>query len=81
MKKIREVAINKLENLRRIKLKTVILLLVFISIGYLMLVCSLYAAVPQRINYQGKLLNSAGEPVSDGNRNIRFIRIYCGIIV
>ncbi|MCK4533848.1 hypothetical protein KAU39_08685, partial [bacterium] len=72
MKKIKEMVINKLENLGKMKLKTVILLLAFISIGYLMLVISLYAAVPQMINYQGKLLNSSGEPVSDGNRNITF---------
>ena len=72
MKKIKEAIINKFESLGRIKLKTVILLLVFVSIGYLILVSSLYAAVPQRINYQGKLLDSGGEPVSNGNRNITF---------
>ncbi len=72
MKKIKEAVINGFGNLRKMKLKTVILLLAFVSIGYLILVVSLYAAIPQRINYQGKLLDGSGEPVSDGNRNITF---------
>ena len=75
MKKIKETIINKFKNLDRIKLKTVILLIAFISIVYLMLVISLYAAVPQRINYQGKLMDNAGQPVSDGNYSVTF-RIY-----
>ena len=72
MKKIKEAVMNKLENLRGMKLKTIILLLAFLSIGYLILVVSLYAAVPQRINYQGKLLDNLGAPVTDGSRNITF---------
>ena len=75
MKRIKEPIINKLKSLGRIKLKTVILLLAFISVVYLMLVISLYAAVPQRINYQGKLMDNAGQPVSDGNYSVTF-RIY-----
>ncbi|MCK4533263.1 hypothetical protein KAU39_05705 [bacterium] len=72
MKKTKEAVMNKFKKLGKMKLKTVILLLTFISVGYLMLVVSLYAAVPQRINYQGKLLDNLGAPVSDEDRDITF---------
>ena len=57
------------------KLKVVVLFVTFISVNYLLLDISLYAAVPQRINYQGKLMDNAGQPVSDGNYSVTF-RIY-----
>ncbi len=53
-------------------LKIIVLFSGFTCINFLILINFLYAAVPQQINYQGKLFDSAGDPVSDGNRNITF---------
>ena len=77
MKKINKKGIWRrfVKGLRNVGLKISVLLLIFTVILHLVSGIYLYAGVPQRINYQGRLLDSSGKPVTDGSYSITF-RIY-----